>query len=101
MWMRGLTDRLDLAIFGGPSIIRVKQDLASATETAEATARIEEQSKTTVKAGTVGADLTYRVTDRYGIGGFVRYAGGKVNLDAAPDFTVGGIQAAGGVRIRF
>ena len=29
--MRPLTDRLDLAVFGGPSIIRVRQEFASAT----------------------------------------------------------------------
>ena len=31
VWMRPLTDRLDLSVFGGPSIIRVRQEFASAT----------------------------------------------------------------------
>ena len=81
VWMRPLTDRFDLSVFGGPSIIRVKQDIASATaEDRIPCPTIESQSETTGKAGTVGVDLSYRLNDRYGVGGFVRYAGGAVDL---------------------
>ena len=99
VWMMPITDRFDLAIFGGPSIIRVEQEMASVSTQTE-TAAIDSQSKTTGKAGTVGADLSYRLTGRYGVGGFIRYAGGKAEFPAV-DLTVGGMQAAGGIRIRF
>ena len=41
-----------------------------------------------------------RLVGRYGVGGFIRYAGGKAEFPAV-DLTVGGMQAAGGIRIRF
>jgi hypothetical protein len=101
VWLRPLTDRFDLAVFAGPSILHVKQDVASATPTQNTAATLESQSKTTGKAGTVGVDLAYRLNDRYGIGGFIRYLGGQVDLPAVENLTVGGVQAAGGIRIRF
>ena len=102
VFMRPITDRLDLSIFGGPSVVRVKQDLAGAVPSATSAATaVESQSKTTAKAGTVGADLSYWLNDRYAVGGFVRYAGGQVDLPAVSNLTFGGAQAAGGIRIRF
>lgn len=102
VWMKALTNRLDLSIFGGPSAIRVRQELASATAVfPNSTAAITTESKTTAKAGTAGVDLTYRMNDRYGVGGFVRYAGGEADLEGAPKLKVGGAQAGGGIRIRF
>ena len=101
VWIKPLTDKLDLWFFIGPSVIRVKQDLASATETAAATASVKTESKTTAKAGTIGVDLNYKLTDRYSVGGFVRYAGGEVDLPSAPKLKIGGAQAGGGIRVRF
>jgi hypothetical protein len=54
-----ITDKIDLAVSGGPSIIHVKQDLGSITVapgTQNTTTSIETQSKTTAKAGNVGVD---------------------------------------------
>jgi hypothetical protein len=104
VWFVPLADRIDLAIAFGPSIIFVKQDIASVsvnTTSGIATSVVDRQSKTTAKAGTASADFTYRLTDRYGVGAFVRYLGGKVDLPAAPSMTVGGVQAAVGLRVRF
>jgi hypothetical protein len=102
VWMKPLTDRLDLSVFGGPSVVRVKQELAGAVPSATSAATaVETQTETTAKAGTVGVDLSYRMNDRYGVGGFVRYAGGQVDLPAVSNFTFGGAQAGGGIRIRF
>ena len=101
VWMKALTDRLDLSIFAGPSVMRVKQELASGTAELNSVAAISSESKTTARAGTGGVDLTYRLNDRYGIGGFVRYAGGEAEFEAVPKLKVGGAQAGGGIRIRF
>jgi hypothetical protein len=101
VWIRPLTDKLDLWLFIGPSIIRVSQEIASATETPEATAAVKSESETTAKAGTVGVDLSYRLNERYSAGVFVRYAGGEADLPSVPRLKVGGAQAGGGIRIRF
>jgi len=101
VWIKRLTDQLDLSLFAGPSIIHVSQEVASATETASATPAIKSESETTAKAGTIGVDLSYRMNERYSVGGFVRYAGGEVDLPSVSKLKVGGVQAAGGVRIRF
>jgi len=103
MWTLQLTNQLDLAIFGGPSVMHVKQDFPSVAvnaTTGAVTSTVDTQSKTTGKAGSGGVDLSYKLTERYGVGVFVRYLGGQVDLPAA-SLTVGGAQAGGGIRIRF
>ena len=101
VWIRPLTDKLDLWLFAGPSFIHVSQEIASATETQNTTAAIKTDSANTGKAGTAGIDLSYRVNPRYSVGGFVRYAGGEVDLPSAPKLKIGGVQAGGGIRFRF
>jgi hypothetical protein len=101
VWMRPLTDKLDLWGFVGPSYIHVSQEIASASETANPVAATLSDSGNTWKAGTIGVDLNYRMNQRYSLGGFVRYAGGQVDLPSVSDLKIGGVQVAGGVRIRF
>jgi hypothetical protein len=101
VWMMPITDKFDLAFFGGPSLIHVKQDLASVTESADATATVKSEGKLTGKAGSAGVDLSYRWNERYSFGAFVRYEGGEANLPSVPNLKVGGVQVAGGVRYRF
>jgi hypothetical protein len=96
-----VSDRFDIAISAGPSVISVKQEVASATVDINSVATINSESGTTAKAGSVGLDLAYRMSDRYSVGGFVRYLGGVVDLPAVPDMAVGGFQAGGGIRLRF
>jgi len=103
-WMGTIGDRMDIAIAGGPSIIHVKQDLGSVTVTPgsqTAVASVVTESKTTAKAGNIGFELGYRLSDRYGLGGFVRYAGGQVDLPSVPNLTVGGVQVGGRMRFWF
>ncbi len=99
-----ITDRIDLTFSGGPSIIHVKQEVAAATvapNSTTATLSVAEESKTTGKAGNVGVDVSYRIGSTWGLGGFIRYAGGKAALPSAPDLSVGGAQMGVGVRFRF
>jgi hypothetical protein len=96
-----LTNRIDLQVFGGPSIVHVSQDIATATPVENSTATIESQSATSGKSGSVGIDLAYNLNTRYGVGGFVRYLGGQVDLPSVENFTIGGTQAGAGIRIRF
>ena len=104
LWVTPLTDKIDLSVGVGVSIISVTQDLITdlsvAPGTQDATPIVVEESK----SGTgiyAAVDVAYSVTPRYGFGGFVRYAGATVDLSASPEANVGGMQVGGGVRLRF
>lgn len=104
VWNMPVTDKIDASFIIGPSAIWVNQELIGSVSvpalTQDATPAIEKQSD--AAAGfNLGADLSYLLTPRYGVGGFVRYVGGKVGLPAVPDLKLGGFQLGGGVRFRF
>ena len=101
VWIKPLTDKIDLWLFAGPSVIRVKQEVASATETPDAAPAVKSEAKVTGKAGTAGVDLSYRLANRYSVGAFVRYGGGQVDLPSVRKLKVGGLQLGIGARIRF
>ena len=101
VWIKPLTDKLDLWLFAGPSIIHVSQEIASATETQNSTATTKDESVTTAKAGTVGIDLGYKLNERSSVGGFVRYLGGEADLPSVSKLKIGGVQVGGGIRFRF
>jgi outer membrane protein with beta-barrel domain len=99
-----LNNRIDFALSGGPTILHVSQDVASisVSPTASTAAMsVDSQSATTAKAGNVGLDISYKLAEEYGVGFFIRYAGGEVDLPAVSNLKVGGLQFGGGVRFRF
>lgn len=99
-----IADKFDLAVTIGPTIIRSKLEVATLAVTPNSTTvtlSTESQSKTTAKAGNLGVDVTYRANEVYGIGLFVRYSGGEVDLPSLPKAKVGGLQVGGIVRYRF
>jgi hypothetical protein len=106
-------DKFDLRIFAGPSIIGVSHDLVSAItfqETAPFTsvaltgATIDERTKT-VGAFHVGVGGNYRLTDKFGVDGFLRFARRTVDLPGVSSGTtelkVGGAQLGIGVTYGF
>jgi hypothetical protein len=104
VWMMPIAERLDLVLAGGPSVIYVRQDIASVSvepNTQDVSLRVQRESKTTIKAGNVGADVRYRFNERYGFGIFLRYAGGQVDLPSIQNLSVGGVQMGGSVYYRF
>ena len=103
VWMRPIGDRLLVSVFGGPSFIHVAQDVATVAIDAgqNAVPTFERQSKNTAKAGNVGVDALYSFKPRYGIGVFVRFAGGTVDLPSVPGLTVGGVQVGGRLQMWF
>ena len=103
-YTRPLTDRFDVAVSAGPTIVRTRLDAASVIVTPNSqkiTVGSESQSKTTAAAGNVGVDVTYRVKPMYNVGFFVRYAGGQVDLPAVQNLKVGSLQTGGLLRYRF
>ncbi len=98
-----LPDDVEIILGIGPSILNAKQQVPSITVpegTQDVVAAPASQSKTGVGLN-VGIDVTYPVAPRYGVGGFIRYAGGSVDLPAVEDMTVGGFQMGIGVRMKF
>ncbi|MFB3853700.1 MAG: outer membrane protein [Vicinamibacterales bacterium] len=108
-----LAGRIDVALFAGPSVFSVGQDLIGDVAISESAAPFNTVSlgnvATTSESKTgigfnAGADIAYMVTPRIGAGVFFRYAtasvdmpatGGNVSLDA------GGMQFGAGLRMRF
>jgi hypothetical protein len=113
LWMIPLSEKTDLAVFGGPSIFMVKQDLVSGVSipqpeappfTPVVTPQVSE-GKGNAIGFNVGVDWTYMVTPQFGAGAFARFNGGPTadvsTGDQAVDVRVGGFQIGGGIRIRF
>ena len=114
-YMLPINEKLDVHILGGPSFFRLTQDVISDVTFTEvgspftavnASAAITER-KRSVTGAHIGADVTYKLRDTngvaVGVGGFVRYAGAKADvqvINTEVDTDVGGIQFGFGLRIR-
>lgn len=104
MWVTPLTDKLDLSAGVGISIIRLSQDVVGDFTVAAGT-----QNVTTIatKEDATGVglyaqlDFIFNINPMYGVGGFARYAGAKVDLASVSDQNVGGMIAGAGIRLRF
>jgi hypothetical protein len=114
VWIVPLDDRVQLKLFGGPSIMKVDQafvtgvtavdlppfTLQSLAQVTLADVAVEEINET--GAGfNVGLDFSYMVGENYGIGGFIQYAGGSIDFPTGTDVTsvaVGGFQFGAGLR---
>jgi len=108
-----VTDRLDIAVTGGPSLVTISQDLVSGIMIEENSptfatvgiAKVVLASQTaTALAFNVGADVTYFLTPMIGVGVTVRHAGGSVELSQTGGGTVtldpSGFRFGFGARIR-
>lgn len=113
-WVIPLNEKISVTGAGGPSLFKVNQDLVTAvgvpqelgspyTTVALGTVETTSASESGVGAN-VGIDVTYLLTERFGGGLFVRWAGGTVDLPASggsQSIDVGGVQAGIGLRVRF
>jgi hypothetical protein len=99
-----LPDNALITFSVGPSIFTLKQELVTTVAipagTQDAVPQVGSESKTAVGFH-AGFDCTFPVTQMAGIGGFVRYSGGTVDLPSASDVKVGGFQAGAGLRLGF
>jgi hypothetical protein len=100
--------RMDVSLFGGPSVVMVSEDTVqtvTATETGspytavKLDATFESASKTTVGYN-VGAQVNYRLAGNFGAGAFFRYTGGTATLPWG-DVKAGGPQVGASLRYTF
>ena len=113
LWMIPVRDNMDIAVFGGPSYMRVNQALADSLQLDEAFP-FDTTTLTGVNASTreksavgfnIGGDFTYKLTKLIGVGGMVRISHAQVSLASQDGGTVeidlGGAHVAAGLRLRF
>ncbi len=101
VWFPQVSDKVTVAVYGGPSLIRLQRAVPSLS-IAGATTTVTSANETGfAKGGHAGIDLTYPLSKRYGVGVFARYAVGSVDLPSESGVKVSGLQAGGGLRLRF
>jgi hypothetical protein len=106
-------DKFIVIISGGPSYLRVEQDLVTGVQYSEsfpfdeATFTSADLTRTDGSAlgFNAGADLLWMAGRQWGVGGLVRYSRGSVDLDTNDGRTIstkaGGVQVGAGIRLRF
>ena len=104
IWMMPVANKLDVGIFGGPTIFMIGQDTITSLNVTEpgptVAAQITDVSKTTVGIN-FGVDVQYLVRPNIAVGGIARYAWGSASIEgAAENLGVGGFQFGVGVRYR-
>jgi opacity protein-like surface antigen len=113
MWTFAAAAKVQVGLFGGPSVFSVRQVIVSAVNFAEAypydtitLSSTSTQTQTASKVGfNVGADVAYLLNKQIGVGVMIRYSGVTVGFKA-PDGTAlslkaGGLQVGAGFRVRF
>lgn len=95
-----VSPKFDLLVSGGPSFIRVQQEIATVTLSSGTNVAVTKALETGTAFGVNGGvDGIYKFTPSVGLGIFVHYVGGKLDLPSAPGLNVGGPQA--GLVVRF
>ncbi|MGB7218140.1 MAG: hypothetical protein WBD07_04975 [Vicinamibacterales bacterium] len=110
--LRG-SDRFDLVGFAGPSMFKVTRDFVTNVTVSETypydTATFESAQTSSTRADTlgfnVGADMTWKLSRRIGVGALIRYAHGSIVLTPSAGNSVstklGGLQLGGGLRLLY
>lgn len=104
MWTTPVAGKLDATVLGGPSYIKVFQDLVQNVDVPVGTQNsvpLPEQATATKLGFHVGGDLIYGLTPAVGLGVMARFVGATADLPSVPDVKVGGIQYGAGIRLRF
>ena len=111
-WFESVGDAVELAVFGGPTLFNVQQDLVTAISIESAypynDASLASTSRTEVSASAIGfhagADVGFFFSEVIGLGALIRYSGGSVELQGADGMVpvdAGGFHVGGGLRVRF
>ncbi len=106
-WLVPVGDSIELALFGGPSIFRVTQDVVTGVgftqrhpfDTVQLT-RAQMAARSGTRTGFhAGVEVAYFFSEFAGVGGKVRFS--RAELDLAGSVEAGGIHATAGLRLRF
>ncbi len=105
IWMIPVANKLDVGVFGGPSIFWVSQDTITSLTVTEpgptVSAPLTEVKKTTGGIN-FGVDVQYLVMKKVAIGGVARYTWASASIEGATEkLGVGGFQLGVGARYRF
>ena len=112
-WFESVGDTVELAVFGGPTLFNVRQDLVTAIGYDQAypydEASLASTTTAAASASTIGfhagADVGFFFSETVGLGALIRYSGGSVDLPGEGDGMVpidtGGFHVGGGLRLRF
>lgn len=112
-WVESVADTVELAVFGGPTLFNVQQDLVTAIGYDHAypydEASLASASTMPVSASAIGfhagADIGFFFSEVVGLGVLIRYSGGSVDLPGDGENMVpvdtGGFHVGGGLRLRF
>jgi hypothetical protein len=127
LWMLPLTDKLDIAISGGPTWFTLTQNTVGTPSYTEVgppytSVTLSSVSKVTLKShkngANIGADVTYKLTGLFGasqtakkldkmlgVGAYIRWSGTSASVTTAGGsaitLDIGGLQMGFGARIRF
>ena len=113
IYMLSVSERVHVAVSAGPSYFRLRHhaltDVTHGAEVAPYNAVELTTFATAVEEGTgfgynAGLDVTYLLIRNFGVGLFLRYTGGSVQMDfpdGARSVKVGGAQGGAGLRFRF
>ena len=112
-WVESVGDTVELAVFGGPTLFNVRQDLVASigydhaypyNEASFASASMAPATETAIGFH-AGADVGFYFSETVGLGALIRYSGGSVDLPGEGDgmipVDVGGFHVGGGLRLRF
>lgn len=111
-WLIQAGPKLDIMVFGGPAFFRGTLTTAGEAEYSEsypydeaALSDVDRERHTLSATGfSIGADVAYLFTKTIGVGGLLRVSrasGRPGSADTGSTVDLGGVQASGGLRIRF
>jgi opacity protein-like surface antigen len=113
IWILAVSRKVDLSFFGGPSIFKVRQELAESLRYTESFpydtvaltgVNVDEQDHNAAGFN-AGADVMYNFTRTVAVGGLVRYTRAIAEFTSPDtdvlDIEAGGVQVGVGIRVRF
>lgn len=107
VWMVPVTDKIDIALSGGPSFFSVTQPFVSGMTVTPGASTIGSVATSSIEESVTGfhvaIDATFLIIPNVGVGAMARYAAAKVDAPVlkAGTIDVGGLQGLVGLRIRF